>query len=146
MIALHHPVHTTLNYQIGWLNEQRTVVVCQALKTWTWDDAHFAVRTVDTAVRSVPYPVHVIYVFEPKTAILPYGGNALQNLKQMATYYAPNTASIVIVRAEPIVRQFLAIAVRLLNVNAQTRRYIFVQHWHEALQQINLTHPDSLPV
>lgn len=129
----------TQTTRISWYDEERTVLLCEVFKRWTWDEAHKVIKELnDVWCSSVNHGVYTVYVFGPSAALLPYGGSAIPNIRRLINTEHPNDQLIIFANAGALVTRLINIAAQVYGLRSVVSKFRFVPTLDAALREVEM--------
>jgi hypothetical protein len=127
---------------VYWHDDQRTILVHEVTRKWTWEEAHAALRLVNDTLLKHSGDVYSIHWFRPSSAILP-AGDALVNLRKLIAPDPPNERLVIIVGGSALLGAFLRTVLRVYSRTTAMPKYHFVDTLEEALRLVDTYRPSA---
>ncbi|MCS6835974.1 MAG: hypothetical protein NZ750_08155 [Anaerolineae bacterium] len=122
-------------FRLSWFDAEKTIIVTEILKPWTWEDAFDVVPLLNRMVEQQPHDVYTTYYYHIRSiALLPKGGMA--NLRRLLEIDPPNEKLVIFVRQDNLTRQLMSVVSKVYGLNKIMGKYRFVTSWQEAMAQI----------
>ena len=132
---------TILEYphlKLYWYDDDRTILVGDIERGWTWDNAHAGLRTLNETVKvwAESRKVYVILHFHEGAQSPPKGESSIANMRQVLTD-DPNYETLTIIVAQSnVVGSLIKIASRMYQVTHNHSKYRYVSTFDHALKII----------
>lgn len=136
------------HYQIGWHNEDETILVIDGKAGWTWDDAHNCVKQANTIVSGAHQQrrIFTIYHFNEGAHLMPNEGQAIPNLYRLMKNDPGEDELIIYVARLNLIGKMMQSALKVYGALPIANKYRFVNTFKEALDIIE-AHPEHrIPV
>lgn len=125
------------NYRIYWYDVEKTIIVLEITRKWTWDEAVDAlVFTNKIVAENQDRPMFPVLHFNPGLSMIPEGFS-LEKLRQLIKMNTPSEKLVLISSEEnTVLRMIVTTVTRLYGLNHIFEKYRFTDTFEEALQLI----------
>ncbi len=124
-------------FTIRWQDDAHTVLLCEIKKRWSWESAHDAVKLMNDECGTVPHGVYTVYHYLDNIPLLPKGGSAIANIRQLMAVESPNDELYLFVGRNLFLSQLINIASKTYGLREVVARFRFVNTLEEALTIID---------
>lgn len=123
-------------FTIRWQDDEHTVLLCEIKKRWSWESAHDSVTLMNDECGKVTHGVYTVYHYLDNIPLLPKGGSAIANIRQLMAVESPNDELYLFVGRNLFLSQLINIASKTYGLRDVVARFRFVNTIEEALTLI----------
>lgn len=130
------------SWRIYWYDEAQTIIVCEILNCWTWNDASASMMSMNEAVRATPNTVDVIIWFTTVSAQAVPRNAAFSTIRRIMAEDVPNENSVVMIQAHRYFEMLMETIKHIYSLLGTTSPYYYVSDFEAALTFIAAQHED----
>lgn len=124
------------NHRISWYDDERTILLCEVTRRWTWEEAYRVVAQMNEWCSTVNHGVYSVYVFGTNANLLPYGSSAISSIRRLINTAHPNDRLVMFANAGTLVSRLIGVAAQVYGLRDIVANFRFPRDLEEALKEI----------
>lgn len=131
-------VAETPHYKAYWHDEDKSIMIGEVYKGWTWTDAHIGLKSLNEAVvaEADDHEVFVIINLTLGAQMIPRGGSAITNIRNLLKDDPSRETLTIFVSELNLIATMMKLSANLYGAVSALQKYHFVTKLEEAFSII----------